>query len=197
MIVTTGAGHGQSHPNCHGRVDPVDSVFQEELLQNQTSLGVVAIVPVETRRNDLIHGRVRQQVTGQLLDRKLIERHVGLVSFNDPVAPAPHCARSVVLIAIRIGIAGRFHPLPGHSFGVSIAVEQSVDQLLVGIRRLVREKRVHLLHRRRQSGEIERDPSNQGFLLRQGRRLKIAVLQSRENEMIHRVDGVVRIRHFR
>ena len=51
-----------------------------------------------------------QQVAGELLDGELVERHVAVEGVDHPVAPAPHDALAVALVAVGVGVAGRVEP---------------------------------------------------------------------------------------
>ena len=48
-------------------------------------LGVPSVVPIDPRGDHLVRRRVRQEIAGDLLDRELIKRHVGVVGVDDPV----------------------------------------------------------------------------------------------------------------
>jgi hypothetical protein len=65
--------------------------------------------------------------------------------------------------------------------------EQSVDDRLVSLGTFVRNERVQLLERRRQTGEIQRDAPEQRFLPGFGRRRKPLALETRQNERVDRV----------
>ena len=79
----------------------------------------------------------------------LIER------LDDPISPRPHLSRAIDVIAVRVGVARKIEPLHRHALAIVRGSEQAVDHFLVGLWRIVREKRVQLGGRRRQAGEIE------------------------------------------
>ena len=54
-----------------------------------------------------------QQVAGDLLDGELVERHVAVEGVDHPVAPAPHRALAVALVAVGVGVAGGVEPAAG------------------------------------------------------------------------------------
>ena len=62
---------------------------------------------------------VGQQVAGELLDRELVERHVAVEGVDHPVAPPPHVALAVGLVAVGVGIAGRVEPAGRHPLAVA------------------------------------------------------------------------------
>ena len=61
---------------------------------------------------------IRQQVAGHLLGDKPVERHVVVERLDDPVAPNPHVAQAVVLVAVGVGVAGGLQPAKGHVLAV-------------------------------------------------------------------------------
>ncbi|MEY4819827.1 MAG: hypothetical protein RL200_539, partial [Actinomycetota bacterium] len=68
---------------------------------------------------------------------------VGLVLVeraDEPVAPGVHVAVGVDVIAVGIGVAGEVEPMHGLLFAVVRVGEEAVDDLLIGLRRLVGEE---------------------------------------------------------
>ena len=61
---------------------------------------------------------------------------------DDPVAPRPHVALGVGLVAVGVGVAGRVEPVERHPLAVARRGEQAIDDLLVGVRRRVGEEGV-------------------------------------------------------
>ena len=74
VVVALRAAERRAHPNLHRRVDAVDDGSDAELLVVGPALGVVHRLAVERRRQLLLQGRARQQVSRELLDRELVER---------------------------------------------------------------------------------------------------------------------------
>ena len=100
-------------------------------------------------------GRVRQQVAGELLDRELVERHVGVQGADDPVAIGPEVAQVVALEAVRVGVAGQVEPRPGPALAELRRGEQPIDDRFVGVRARVGDERIDFRRRRRQADQIE------------------------------------------
>src|SRR5262249_29221354 len=67
----------------------------------------------------------------------------------------------VLLVPVAVGVAGSIEPVPTPSLAVMRRREQSIDHLLVSVRAPVREERINLGRRRRQSGEIEVDAADE------------------------------------
>ena len=133
-----------------------------------------------------------QQIAGELLDRELVERQVPVEGVDHPVAPGPHVALAVDVVAVRVGVAGRVEPRHGHALAVVRRLQQRVDALLVGVRRAVGEKGVDLGRRRRQPRQIERHAAEQRRLVGLGRGRQPLALQPREDELIDRVPDPLR-----
>ena len=91
------------------------------------------------------------------------------------------------MVTVRVGVARRVQPPHRQPFAVVRRLQQRVDSLLVRVRRPVGQERVDLGRRRRQSGQVVGDASQQRFLVRFGRRLKPLALETGEDELIDRI----------
>ena len=60
---------------------------------------------IDAGRDLLIRRRTRQQVARDLLDRKLVERHVPVERVDHPIAPRPHPAFAVHLKPVAVRVA--------------------------------------------------------------------------------------------
>ena len=112
------ASHCESHPNSACRVDPVDYVFDGVLRSNDAAFIVDAVISIESRGQNLALIGIRQHVSGQLLNCKLIERHIVVEGIDHPVAPWPHEAFPVRLVATCVGVTSRLQPRQCHVFAV-------------------------------------------------------------------------------
>src|SRR5207245_1044764 len=111
-------------------------------------------VAMEAGGDAVVHGRIREQVSGDLLDRELVEGHVGVEGVDDPVAVGPDLARAVLLVAVGIGVAGEVEPTAGPALAVVGAGEEAVDELLVGVGGGVFGESVGFLGRRRKADQV-------------------------------------------
>ena len=113
-----------------------------------------------------------QQVAGDLLADELVVRLVVVERVDDVVAIAPGVrVGEVPRRAGRLAVAGDVEPVPAPAFAERGRGEQPVDDLLEGVGRRVVDEGVDLLGRRRQAGQVERDPADQR---RAGRRRRPA-----------------------
>jgi hypothetical protein len=134
VIVTARTANRHPLPHRHRRIDTIDNVLDRVLLGNNPPLGITTMIAVKARRDLLFERWLRQQVACQLFDRELIERHVAIQGFEDPVAPAPHEAFAVALVAIGVGVASRVEPVNRHSLCKARRGQQPIDDLLVRVR---------------------------------------------------------------
>ena len=132
-------------------------------------------------------GRAGQHVAGELLDRELIERHVGVEGVDDPIAIRPDRARPVLLVAVGVGVAGQVEPAPRPALAVMRRSQQSIDQRLVGSRRWVVDEGVDLFGRRRQADQVEVQPPGQRVAIGLGRGCQACRLDPGQGKVIDRV----------
>jgi hypothetical protein len=147
------------------------------------------MVAIEAGRDLLRCCRIRQQVACDLLHRELVKPLIAIERIDDPIPPAPHVSLAIELIPVGVRIPCGVEPPHCHPFAIAAGGEQPVNYLLVCIRSLVREERVDLGRRRRQSSDIEGHPANQCFAGCFGRRLQAAPLELLQHEI---VDPVLR-----
>jgi hypothetical protein len=88
VVVALGASNRQSQPHRGRRIHAIDDVGCVVLLRDCPALEVNHVIAVEAAGDALFHGRARQQVAGQLLNRELIEWHIAVERLDDPFAPA-------------------------------------------------------------------------------------------------------------
>ena len=197
VVVAAGAPQGQPHPDGAGGRHPVDAVLGEELVDHDAALAVQAVVAVERGRDALVEGGVGQHVAGELLDREPVERHVGVVGVDDPVAPAPHRSLAVGLIAVGVGVAGGVEPLDGHPLAVARRREQPVDGLLVGVGGIVVQEVGELDRGRGHAGEVEGGAAQQGRAVRLAGRGQARFLEPPQHEAVDGVPGPLGVGHRR
>ena len=197
MGVTLGAGQRESKPGgaggrhaIHHRVEPV-------LERVDASLLVEHRVAVEPRGDALLEGRLRQHVSGDLLDREAIERHVRVQSIDDPVAIRPDRPLPVFLVAVGVSVARQVQPAPRPSFPIPGRGQQAVHQALVGVRRRIVHERVRLLRGGRDANQVQANPPHQRVAIRRGRGLEAFLLQPGQHESVDRVAHPATVFHAR
>ena len=104
---------------------------------------------VEAGGDALFKRRFRQQIPGELLNRKPIERHIGVEGIDYPVSIGPHFAVVIQMQSVRIAIARRIEPEPCDMFAVFRLRHEGIDEFLISVGRIVCEELMHLFARRR------------------------------------------------
>ena len=117
---------------------------------------------MESRGHDLVAGRVRQEVAGQLFDREGIESLVVVEGLDHPVAVGPHRALRVALEAVRVGVTGEVEPLHRHVLAVVGGGEETVERLGPSVGGGVVQEGLQVGIRGWQAGQVERRAAQQG-----------------------------------
>ena len=179
----------RAHPDGHGRIDAIDDGDIAELLVVGAALVIRQSVAMEGRRDQLLLGRLGQQIAGNLFERELVERFVRVEGLDDVIAIQPDRPGRVVRVAGRVRVARQVQPQPRPMFAVAGLCQQPVHELFVGLRIPILDKIVYLLEARRQASEVKGNTANEGIAIGPGRRLQPFALQPGEEEVI---DGVFR-----
>jgi hypothetical protein len=87
--VALGAGHGEAEPGGGGDMDAIDHGVEPVLEGIDAAFLIDHGVAVEPGGDALIERGVREQITGELFDGELIERHILVEGLDDPIAPGP------------------------------------------------------------------------------------------------------------
>src|SRR5579885_1445833 len=87
VVMAAGAAQGHAEPNGCGSLGSIGNVLDAKLFLNDSPLAAGAMVPLEAGSDLLLERSVRQQVSGDLLDGELVERHIAAERVDDPVAP--------------------------------------------------------------------------------------------------------------
>jgi hypothetical protein len=155
VVVAPRAFDAQAEKRAPERVDAIHDVLSAVLLRNHTALLRLHVVPVESRREPLLLGRVRQQVARELPGDEAIERQIAVERGNHPVAPRPHLAHPVVLVAVRVGVACDVEPFGRHLLAVGGGGEEAIDHFLVSVGGAIGDEGIDLGQRGRQPGKID------------------------------------------
>ena len=167
--MTAGATPGQSHESRGDGFRPVGDVFNQPLLGKDTAFVIETVIAIIPAGDALSHGRIRQKIAGQLLGDELIIGHVVVEGGDHPIAPRPHCPKRIALVPIAVGIAGRIEPTVGHVLAKTRRGQKTDDDGLEGlvVRARVSHEGIGFLWGRRQTGEIQSYPPDQGLSGRQ------------------------------
>ena len=105
MGVALGARHRNSHPNGHGRIDSVDNCRIAKLFVVGPPLTIGHRVAMECSGHEICLSGMVKQVAGQLLDRKLFDRHIPIERVDDPISIRPDSPWRIIGVASRVGVA--------------------------------------------------------------------------------------------
>jgi hypothetical protein len=119
------------------------------------------VVAAETGGDDLLLGGSRQEVAGDLLDEKLVERLVVVEGLDHPIAPDPLMPTAIDRVAVGVRVARGIEPGYGEIFPETGRGEQAVHEAVVGIRCGIGDEGLDFLGRWRESGEVEREAADQ------------------------------------
>ena len=116
VAVALCASDRRALPDGPGRVHPVHDGGDTELFVVGAAFRIRHRVAMETRRDPLPFGRVRQQVARELLNGELVEGEVVVERLDDPIAIPPHGPIRVRFVPLRVCIACQIQPHRGPPF---------------------------------------------------------------------------------
>ena len=185
VIVAAGASQGESEERRPCRADAIDDRVDAVLLEIDSALLIDHRVAMEAGRDQLVVGRVRQEVAGDLLDHEAIERHVVVQGIDHPVAVAPDRAIPVDGVAVRVGVAGDVKPMPAPALAVVRGLQQPLDQATVRAGFFVVDERTDFRRAREQPGQVQAHPADQSPPVRFGGRLQAFGFELGEHECVN------------
>ena len=182
--VALGARRRQPEPGGAGGAHAIDHREIAELEWVDAPFLVDHGVAVEAGGDDVVGHSVGQEITGDLPDRECVERHVVVERLNHPVAIRPDRPLAILLVAVRVGVAGEIEPAAGPPLAIPRAGKQAVDEAFVGVRRVGGEEGVEFGRRGRQADEVEMDTTAERGPVGLGRRGNPLLVQSGPHEAI-------------
>ena len=201
VVVALRAARGEPEPDGRGGIDAVDIIAGLGLFLDGAALGRGEVVAVVAGRDELIDAWIGQQITGELLNRELIERHIAVVGRRDPVAVGPDGADVVEMEAVGVGVAHGVEPGAREMLAEAWGGEEPRDHAVEcrcaasgrgsggsgrGGRRVVREEGVELGRSGRESGEIQSEAAEERFARGFGREGELVAVEFRGDEVINR-----------
>ncbi len=121
-------------PNAETLVDHIASVAFQGWIGSSIHHHVQ---PVVARGDLLVERSVVHQIASNWFCREFIEGHVRIECSNDPIAILRQFAVMIVMHTIGVRISHQVQPIPRHVLAVLRHRQESVDQSLVSVRRLV------------------------------------------------------------
>ena len=162
MIVTTGASNGQAKK---GFAENVELVFDPVgIVLLGVGRGVHGLVKIPKTRPDNglvefalgIKSRLIHQISGNVLDQKLVVRQVVIESPDQIVPVFMGMLQGVIeFVPASLGITNQVHPMTGPLFSEMGTDQKFVHDLVEGIGIRVVQKGFDLIGTRRQTDQIE------------------------------------------
>ena len=187
--MTLATAQRQPQPKCARCADSVDHIVDPRFFRIATSFAIRHVVAVKASRQPLFWSRIWQQISGELLDSELIKRQVAVERADHPISPRPVRPGRVPLKSIRIGIASCIQPPHRQPLTKMLRCEKLIDKPIVGLRRLVIQKRFDVGGRWRQPRQIKRNSPHQCVSGGANRRGEPFLQQPRKDERINRMSG--------
>ena len=162
VVVAGRAADGQPQEHAADRLGAVLRVDRLVFLDQHAAFVGRDVVALEAGGDQLVEGRVFQQVAGDLVDRELVERLVPVERLDDPVPVGVHLPVVVVVDAVGVPVAGGVEPVAGAVLAPVGRVEEPVHEPLVGALVCVVEEGGERARIGRQAGQVEGGATSQG-----------------------------------
>ena len=169
VVVTAGAVHRHRHGRGHHLRDHVVEVACPGGALQHVALGLDLPDEVPRARGEEAGGddglRVGggEDVAGDLLADEAVVGLVRVERGDDVVAVAPGVrAELVTFETMRVGIVGDIEPVAGPAFAVTRRGQQLVDQLRVGVRRIIPDEGLDAFGGGRQAVQVEAQAADEG-----------------------------------
>ena len=104
VVVALGTAQSQAEHRLAERLHAIRVVVREVLLGDRPSFVRHHIVPLKARGDQLRWARAGQQIASELIEQKLVVRHVAVKGLNHPVTPQPHVPPAVDREAVGVGV---------------------------------------------------------------------------------------------
>ena len=190
VIVAAGTTDRQSQQGPRDHIDLLVDVVHLKA-DREPLIDVLHAERKKTGRDPLAVGSVvvrrGQQVARDLFADELGERHIAMDGVDHVIAVPPRMR--IGNVAARPGglaVAGDVKPMTRPVFAKRGRLEQSIHNRLERFGAIVRQKGPQLVHRRRQSGKVERHAPQQRSLVRVGDRRQPFGLKPRKHKVIDR-----------
>ena len=185
VVVAAGAAQRQAEK----RLPDVMRHVIEEQLSGHPRHSHASVLPgtcaEKARRDDRVGILGEEFVPGNLFQHELVVRLVPVEAADHVVPIAPRVRQfEVVRVPRRVGVARDVEPVAAPPFAVPGRLQQALDEHLVGAVGIVGQERVDFLGRRRQTGQVKREASNQRAPVRPRRRLNAVLRELGKDEVV-------------
>jgi hypothetical protein len=195
VIVAAGASESEAEESAAGDVDLIiDNIRHHFFLisvagspfANDEEAGGNKGVGIE-----FLPGGGLEEITGKLLEDKLVIRKIGIEGFYDPIAVTIGFGNvswtTNTAGVVGIGVTDDIEPMPGPAFAVEGGSEQTIDEAPKRIGGVVAEKVVDLLRSWRDANEVEVEATDESAFFGGISGAELGGFQLLENEMIYAI----------
>ena len=184
VVVATGARDCQAEKGLRGHVNAV----VDDLVG--IPVEVVAYREKAQRRQGALVAAAVQLVGSELFQDEPVVGLVVVERFDDVIPVGPRIRvngtlAAAIKLALRVRVSRHVEPMPTPALAVMRGGQQFVHELFKRVRRIVREKILHLFGCWRQSDQIIVNAANQRALVRRFVRRHAVFLEPRQNKLIH------------
>src|SRR5260370_8420570 len=107
-------------------------MFAGRLLRVDAALAVRQCIAMEARGDLLVECGIGQQISGDLLDRKFVERKVAIEGFDYPIPVSPGIGtEAIAAVPVAVGIPRLIEPVARPFFAVMWRAQQPLHCRLV------------------------------------------------------------------
>ncbi len=169
VVVAAGAGDRQAEEAASQGIDAVGVLVE-----------LVAVAVIDRPAGKEAQGRQAvealgfgtvEPVAGNLLEDESVIGHVAVEGPDQPVAIAEpvRVEPGLERVGLVLAVTGHVEPVTAPALAIVGRGQQPIDQPIVGVGGIVVDKGRDLLGTRRQPDQVERDPADQGGLVRRRR----------------------------
>ena len=162
MVVADGAAGGHAEKDLAEGFRAVAGVEDFVFLVDDAAFVGRDIAAVEAGGDFLFERGAGQQIAGELLDRELVEGHVLVEGFDDPIAIGPDFAEVVEVDAVGVGVAGDVEPVAAAVLAPLLGVHEAIDEVFIGLGVFVVDEGFDEGGIGRQAGEVEAEAAGEG-----------------------------------
>ena len=193
VVVTLRALNREAQNGLADRVHAVEHRLHPELLGIGSALGVDHRIAQEAGGYAIVLRRSGKQVSGDLLDDESVVGHVCIECADHPVAIEPDLTGLVFFEAVGVGVPRCIEPDASPPLAVVRRGKQSLYLSLVSARSCIPQERRSLCWRRRQTGEVQAESTEQSLSRGARRRRHALGIEFRKHEGIDRTPGPITV----
>ena len=155
VVVALGAAEGEAEHGFTKGFDAVGVVVGEVFLGYGAALMGDHVVALKTGGNELGFAGIREEVTGELIDQKLVVGLVVVKGLDDPIPPEPKVATAIDGEAVGVCVASGVQPVECQALAEVRTLQELIDEGFLGFEAGVRGKTLDRFGTGGQAGEVD------------------------------------------